>query len=76
MSKFGNCSLDLSLSLSFSPLVYDVHEHYGDGPAVKSREEYQLEPGERQGQGRDVLENLSEEAIAVIIKKIQGRTPV
>ena len=74
MSKFGNCSLDLSLSLSlslsFSPLVYDVHEHYGDGPAVKSREEYQLEPGERQGQGRDVLENLSEEAIAVIIKKI------
>ena len=39
--------------------MYDVHEHYGDGPAVKSREEDQLEPGERQGQGRDVLENLS-----------------
>ena len=51
-----------SIPQSLSPLVNDVDEHDGDGPAVKSREEYQLEPGEGQGQGRDVLGNLSEEA--------------
>ena len=43
------------IMLDVSPLVDNVNEHYGDGEAVKSREEYKLEPSKRQGQGRNVF---------------------